>query len=526
MTRTPLDSLRSQLDQPGVFAAAAPDRVLETHISWLFFVGERVFKVKKAIRLPFLDYSTLDRRAHFCREEVRLGRRFAGNVYRGVVGIAPGPDGRPRVLEIDGSSDGGVFEYAVVMERLPADRLLDALLHAGAVDNALIERVVDRLVGFDATAARGAEIARFGDPEVLRTTLLGNFDELSHLADENVLSVNRSHFLRGFLENSIVRQRGLLQRRLEEKRIREGHGDLHAGNLCDLGDRIVAYDCIDFDPKLRCLDSAAEIAFLAMDVEARGFPGFAAWLVHRAAVRFSDPELPQLIPLYTAHYALVRAKVALLRKADATTTSEAKAYLDLATARAFGPLLIMTTGLPGCGKSTFAAHLADRLRATILRSDVIRKERFGMAPSERCKDGDLAGIYSQHASDALYAELAQRARELLLRGHSVVVDAAFPSASRRAPFRELGRELALPTLCLQISAPEAVIVERLARRACDPHEPSDADLSVYTAAKARYEAPVEFGDRAIGIDSTHALAGQSHAFFEQVSRVLALGFER
>lgn len=522
MTASPTDSLRSQLDQPGVFAAARPERVLETHISWLFFVGERVFKVKKPIRLPFLDYSTLERRAYFCREEVRLGRRFAGNVYRGVVGIAPGPDGRPRVLGVESSSDHGVFEYAVEMERLPAERLLDALLQTGAVDNTLIERVVDRLVGFEATAARSAEIAHFGAPDVLRSTLLGNFDELASLADEGVLSANRSRFLRRFLESAFVRQRELLDRRFGEQRIREGHGDLHAGNLCDLGDRIVAYDCIDFDPKLRCLDAAAEISFLAMDIEARGFPGFAAWLVHRAAVRYSDPELPQLVPLYTAHYALVRAKVALLRKSDAAATNEARSYLDLATARAFGPLLILTSGLPGCGKSTFAAHLAERLRATILRSDVIRKERFGLIPSERCKEGDLAGIYSQQASDALYAELAQRARELLLRGHSVVVDAAFPSWSRRAPFRELGRELALPTLCVRVTAPESVIVERLAQRACDPHEPSDADLAVYTAAKARYEVPAEFGECAIEIDSTLPKAAQCHELFERTARALAL----
>jgi hypothetical protein len=398
------------------------------------------------------------------------------------------------------------------------------MLEEGRVDNALLERVLDRLARFEREAARSESISRHGDVAELSSLMLGNLDEAKAIAAKFVLSASRTKFLHGFFETYFSAHRDAIESRVREGRIREGHGDLHAGNLCDLGDRIVAYDCIEFDPRLRCLDPAAEIAFLAMDLEARGYPAFGAWLVKRAGVVLKDPLLTSLVPLYFVHYAIVRAKVAILRGgADAVAT--AQRYFDLATSRALPPLLLLTCGLPASGKSTFAGAIARRLHATVLRSDVVRKELHGMSASERSKEGDLSGIYTPDASDRLYDELLQRALERLSTGHSVIVDATFPTRQRRARFFEGAKSSNRRVVCALIVADESVVRARLELRAKDPLEPSDADLSVYLSAKARFEPPVEDGEFGAGrvfvVDSTKPEDVMMHDALESLATCFA-----
>jgi aminoglycoside phosphotransferase family enzyme/predicted kinase len=490
---------------------------LETHVSRLHFTATRVYKVKKAVKFAFLDASSLERRKFLCEEEVRLGRRLAGDVYRGVVPITRDRDGRPRI-----GGDGEVVEYAVEMLRLPADRMLDHALAEGRVDNALLTRLVDRLARFEGEAARGPEIDRHAAPDVLERLVNTNLDELAAAAAKahpEVLPDDRRALLASRFAAWFARDRSLLRERVEAGRIREGHGDLHAGNVCDLGDRIVVYDAIEFDPALRCLDPAAEIAFLAMDIETRGYPGFAAWLVKLAARRFADPELPRLVPLYAAHYALVRAKVALLKGGAA---AEAARYVDVATLRLLPPVVLITCGLPGSGKSTFAAAMAARSGFTLVRSDVVRKRLSGMAPSDRSREGDQAGIYTPSISDATYDALLEQARLAIGSGRGVIVDAAFPTRARRERFAELARAAGALHFAAHVTAEERIVRERLARRASDPFEASDADFTVYRAAVQRFEAPGGSpGDAAVVVDAAQPVDAQVHAFLAGAATLLA-----
>lgn len=497
-----------------LFESLGATSALETHISRLFFAADRVFKVKKALRLAFLDYSTLERRQHACEEEVRLGRRVAGTIYRGVVALTRSTG---DALALGGT--GEVAEYAVEMERLPERGLLDRRLAAGEVDNDLLERVLARLVDFEAEAARGPEIARHGSPGAIAALLLGNLRELRDLAPEAALTPERAQFLGAYLARALAELRPLLQRRFDEGRVREGHGDLHAGNVCDLGDQIVFYDCIEFAPALRCLDVAAEVSFLAMDVEARGYPAFAAWLCRRAPERLLDPGMAPLLPLYVVHYALVRAKVALLTARDAAACATARRYVDLATARALGPVLLLTCGLPGTGKSTVAAALAHALHLRVFRSDVVRKELAGMAAHERDRAEDQGGIYAPDMSVRTYDALLQRARAEVERGHGVIVDAASPTPARRAPFRSLAEERAIPRLCLELSADPAAVADRLRRRAADPAEASDAGIEVHRALAGRFVEPREWpAPEVLAVSSTAAGDETAHAVLEALAR--------
>lgn len=511
--------------------AAYPERVaevgtIETHISRLYFVGSRVYKVKKSIRLPFLDYSTLERRRRCAEEEVRLNRRLAGDTYLGVVAITRDAGGAVRV-----GGDGDVIEYAVEMKRLPAHLMLDARLERGEVDNELVDRIVDRLVTFHAQASTGHGVDEHATPAAIRALVTGNLRELADAAsalepyEARCFSENRRAHLAGWLDAFFDAHGDLFLRRVAEGRIREGHGDLHAGNVCVLDDRLVIYDCIEFNAAFRCVDVAAELAFFGLDLDLRGFRGFARLLARRYADRAGDPDLIRLIPFYEVHYACVRAKVGLLRARGAAVGSEARRaavadarrYLDLAARRTLPPILAILCGLPGSGKSTVARVAADAIEATVLRSDVIRKRLAGHAPTDRVAADDEQGLYAPAMSDHVYATMLADASGHLADGRSAVVDAAFASAARRAPFLAEAKRGASPFVCIHVHAPEAVVIERLERRAADPEEPSDADGTVYRNVAARFEPPGELPEsNLLDVSSDGPLDDVGHLLIEKV----------
>jgi aminoglycoside phosphotransferase family enzyme len=479
--------------------AARPDRVefLATHISWLFLAGERVYKVRQPVDLGFLDYTTPERRRHYCEEEVRLGRRTAPGVYLGVVPITRGTDGHLRI-----GGDGPALEYAVEMVRLPADRMLDALLERGELDNAMLAEVRDLLVRLHEEAATGPGVDEHGAPAAVRSNAAENFEQLAPFvgepgAGDALLTARHLAFLRdrqlGFLDAN----EELLRRRVAEGRIREGHGDLHAGNLCFLEGGVIAYDAIEFSARFRCGDVAADLAFLAMDLDERGYPAFGAHLARSYAEAAGDAELPALLPFYKGYRAVVRGKVAALtaagRQGEARLAEKRRAmrYLQLAAAYELPPTLLLMCGLPASGKSFLARDLARALRAVLLRSDTRRKLLAGLRPTERTGAGVGEGLYGAGRKAAVYRALLEDAIRHLRAGHSVLVDATFTSRAERERFVDAAVRLGLPYQVVLVTAPEALVLERLAARALDPEAVSDADEAVYRAALATFEPPDE-----------------------------------
>jgi aminoglycoside phosphotransferase family enzyme/predicted kinase len=470
--------------------------VRQTPSSILFFAGDRVYKVKKAVDLGFLDFTTLARRLFYCQEEVRLNSRLSPEVYLGVVAIAPGPDGGLRVAALGGPA----IEYAVEMKRLPERDMLDRRLDAGEVDDAMLDALTDRLIKFHREAPTGPGVNQFGQPDAVAAMVLGNLDEAArYAAKAGTLSAGLHRLLeraaRGFLEA----RRDLLAARVASGRIREGHGDLHAGNICITAEGIVIYDCIEFSPQFRCGDVARDLAFLIMDLEERGQRGPAAHVTNRYATLAADGDLETLLPFYKAHLACVRGKVNAITAADPGVAEPERPdarrasfrYFSLAGAYGLPPSLVVTCGLPGSGKSWLADRVARPLDAAIVRSDVVRKRLAGIAPTLHPTGPEAEALYSARSSQRTYEAMVQEAQAALAGGRSVVVDATFPQRLSRATFARLAESRRAPFVLVHVTAPEPVVAQRLRRRPDLPEEVSDAGWEVYLKFKRTFEPPWE-----------------------------------
>ncbi len=499
-THQDLDELVRAFTDPG-FHVHEPDEVtvLETHVSVLFFAGPRVYKLKKAVDLGFLDHRSLEVRRKVCADEVRLNERLAPGVYRAVIPVTRESDG---TLCLDG--DGDVVEAVVEMERLPEEGMLDRLLDEGAIDNEVVHQLAELLAMFHQDAPTGEGVDEHGTPEAVRRLVLGNVDELlpftgDPAAGDAVLPPAVHAFLRARLAAFLDTHERLLARRVADGRIRDGHGDLHAGNLCRTADGWVAYDRIEFCRAFRCADTAADLAFLAMDLDARGFRAFSRHLVQRYQALQGDRELGYLVDFYKTHRALVRAKVAAIRARQLGTDTpegdaarrEAMASVHLAASYQLPPVLLLTCGLPGSGKSWLARRAARPFEARVVRSDVVRKQLAGLPPTQRPAAEEAERLYSKEVSDALYGELAHRALGALARGRSVVVDAMFSLERQRRRVFDAARRLSYPVVLLHVRCDEETVAARMKARAHDPTEVSDADMDVYRKVAGAFEPPRE-----------------------------------
>ena len=495
----------------------------ETHISWLLFTDDRVYKLKKPLRTPFLDYRDVSDRHHFCEEEVRLGRRLAPDTYRGVVAIRRGANGHTFV------GDDEPVDWAVEMERLPVEAMLDRRLDEGRLPGDLVPRLAELLVRFHREAHGGPEIERYGRHqhlrEVDRATRAGIHALCEGSGPGTTLPAELLALLSGRAERFLDTHRALFERRVGEHRIREGHGDLHAGNLCVQEREIIVYDAIEFSLPLRCLDLAAELGFLTMDLKFRGAGDLACELVDAVVERSQDAELPTLLPYYEAHYALVRCHVALLRaqqqegaaRDESVTTAER--YLLHAWSVGSSPALVFLCGLPGTGKSHLARDLAQRFCLLHVQSDVLRKEAFGVPLNERTPATEVERVYSPEATERTYAALSTAVEAALRQGRSVIADANFPSRALRRPLVELAERMRVPWLCVECTADETTVRHRLEARTRDRNAVSDANLAVYESARDRFEPPSE-------IPAHRRLSLRSPLDPATAARAVALAFAR
>jgi len=355
-------ALIAALGRPAAYPHAAETvRCRETHLSWVFLAGAYAYKVKKPVDLGFVDFTTPARRAAACAEEVRLNRRRCPDIYLGVVEIVA----RDDTFHIGGP--GEVVETAVKMRRLPAAGMLPALLDRSAADTNLMRRIAIQLVQFHATAATGPGIDEWGQSTAIGANWAENFAQTTRV-DETVLPAAVVTTVQAFVTRFIGTNGALFERRVAQGRVRDGHGDLHARNICVEGRRIHLFDCLEFSPRYRCADIAAEVAFLAMDLTAHGRADLAHEFVGAYVRASGDRELLTLLDFYVCYRAWTRGKVQALRLAEsglspvehATLAAEARRYFHLAWATAGGlqqPLLVVTLGLPASGKTRLARAL-------------------------------------------------------------------------------------------------------------------------------------------------------------------------
>ena len=402
-------AVRAALASPG-FYPDGPARVdqRETHVSWVFLAGDRVYKLKKPLVLPFLDYGTPQRRHEMCREEIRLNRRLATDVYLGVRAVAAGPDG----LVLAPEDDPRAVDYVVEMRRYDEDRTLSAKLERGELALEEVVRLARTLAAFHADAP---PVTAAGVPALaVERRMTANFHELLAVVEQRV-EIEWVLALERFAHAFVVGHAQMLDARSRRGLVREVHGDLRAEHVL-LDDTLQVVDCVEFDRGLRELDVADDLAFLVMDLVAHGGERFAEALVDAYREAGGDPGDDRLIAFYASYRALVRAKVALLRAAEHPPASadhgrESAAARDLlALAERFAwrarlPLVIAVCGVPAAGKSRLAQALADVSGLPHLSSDVTRKRLAGLRPRQRAG----SEIYTDEFNRRTYAELGRRA---------------------------------------------------------------------------------------------------------------------
>jgi uncharacterized protein len=462
------------LASPSTHGGATVERI-DTHASIVFLTRDRAYKLKRAVRFDYLDFSTAERRRMFCEAEVRLNRRTAPDLYRGVVAITREDDGSYAL-----GGRGAPMDWVVEMNRFTQEGLFDRLAAGGQLDLALMPALADAIASFHKSAAhRYDHGGRAGMAWVIDGNAAGfaqfGADCLEPAAVRRVVEESR---------RELDRRAALLERRRESGFVRQCHGDLHLRNIVLLDGRPTLFDGVEFNDDISCTDVFYDLAFLLMDLWRRRLPRHASLVWNRYLAETADLEGLPLLPLFLSCRAAVRAKTsatAARLQADAARRGElhtlAREYLALAEQllRPPAPSLVAIGGFSGSGKSTLAVGLAPSLGAPpgalVVRSDEVRKRLYGVAPLERLgPDG-----YAPETTARVYATLAERAATIVKAGHSAVVDAVYARPADRQAIEQVAGDASVPFIGLWLDAPESLLIARTERRQNDP---SDADAAV------------------------------------------------
>jgi aminoglycoside phosphotransferase family enzyme/predicted kinase len=491
------------MSSPSTYPGHPSVVVHETHASWVFVAAERAYKIKKPVSLGFLDYSTLDRRHAACREEVRVNQPLAADLYVGVRAIVPLGEGGVRLVREDAS---GAIEHAVEMRTFNETETFASLIDAGSLTRDRLAAAARVLADFHRAAPRVPGWGAGAVAEMWRA----NVEQLQALACAPWHAEVASQFGRLFARAHAPE----IETRASAGRARDGHGDLRCEHVL-AGPPLRIVDRIEFDPELRRMDGACDLAFLAMDLEASGEREAAETLWRCYEDAGMPPASRALRSFYAAHWALVRAKVTLIRArerignepdADITAAERLWRLAGRLCWRARGPLAIVICGPAASGKSLLASELARESQLAVLASDTTRKRLAGLAPTQRARQEH----YSEGLTRRTYGALARDARHVLDRGEGVIVDATCKSESVRAPMLEQLRRSGAPVLIVRCEVPLRVAVARAQERMCEPGRVSDATPAIVARQFAEFD---DFDDSAaaplLALDATRELHEQT-----------------
>jgi aminoglycoside phosphotransferase family enzyme/predicted kinase len=510
-----LPELVKALLKPAAYPEATGKiELMQTQMSFVFLTDEFVYKVKKAVDLGYLDYTTLDKRRFFCQKEIELNRRLCPEAYLGVVPITQ-DDGAIRI-----GGRGETIEYAVKMRRLPQQRMMNALLADDGVTAEMITGVAQRLAVFHKEAETNPEISAFGEIKAVTRNTDENFAQTEKYIGKTI-SEDSYRRIRKYTDSFVGENAPLFNKRIKEGRIRDCHGDLHAAHIC-FGDGICIYDCIEFNDRFRYCDVASEMAFLAMDLDHYGRADLSRSLINAYVDVSGDKEMIKLLGFYKGYRAYVRGKVESFKLDDPyiskgekeETQDIAASYFDLARAYTRAkPVLFITVGLVGTGKTTLAKALARRLGLVVIASDVTRKQLAGVPLTEHRFEGFDGGIYSAELSRRTYDKIFSGAGDVLGEGGSVVLDASFIKAEERLKAKRLAEEAGAGFFVIECRLDEANIKKRLERRLKEGTV-SDGRWEIYEPQKKAFEPVRE------ATSPKHAIIDTSRPLGENIKRIL------
>lgn len=466
--RTFIDALKHRRTYPH---ETGDIQVIETHISVVALTGTYAYKLKKPAKFEFLNFSSLPARKYFCDEEFRLNQRTAPNLYLGVVPLRQSDRG----LAFGGY--GVPVEYAVKMRQFPEASRLDVMASHDALTQHELAELARVIADFHGSLPP-ERVEPGGFVRNVRDRTCETLSTLCNALPERAAEITA--FSEGF-NKQFVELEPMMRERVRSGSVRECHGDLHMANVAFINGEPTPFDCLEFDRSLRTIDVMGDIAFLAMDLQMRGNARTPTALLDKYLERTGDYGGLPLERVFRIDRALVRAKVAALSSPGSEMHGKLAAYLDQALASLTvrdKPLLILTYGLSGSGKSSCAEALAERVGAIRIRTDVERKRLTGLRADASSHSELNGGIYSKTWTERTYSQVAEFARASLCAGHHTIVDASFLQQERRAAFITLANELALPWCIVETTAPIDVLKDRVKKRHALGEDASEANLQV------------------------------------------------
>ncbi|MBN1188331.1 MAG: AAA family ATPase [Dehalococcoidales bacterium] len=489
----------------------------QTQMSFVFLTGKYVYKIKKPVNLGYLDYTTLEKRLFFCRQEVELNRRLSPNVYLGVVPVTRNKG------NFSLSGEGEVIDYAVKMLYLPRHRMMNVLLEHNRVTPAMVEAVARKLVKFHSEAATGPDINEFGKIDKIRFTMDENFNQTENYIDR-AITLRRYQNIKEYTYRNLEEKEGLFSRRIIENHIRDCHGDLHSAHIC-FTRPLCIYDCIEFNDRFRYNDIIAEIAFLAMDLDHFGRADLSRVFIETYTRLSRDWQINELLKFYKCYRAYVRGKVGCFKLNDPYVPEEEKLqtlessrqYFELAEFYTRGkPVLFITSGLVGSGKTTLAQALAERTGATVISSDVVRKRLADVPAGEHRFEDTDSGIYSPEFTRRTYDALFSSAAGILAQGDHVILDASFIRSEERLRAQKTAGETASDFFIIECKLDEENTRRRLEKR-LKKGSVSDGRWDIYGPQKKMAEAIHEVDEsHYFLVDSAQPLTEQIGNIIEQI----------
>jgi len=477
--------------------STVPEEVnhIQTHISHVFIAHPYVYKIKKHVDLGFLDFSTLEKRRYYCEKEIELNSRLCSDIYLGVVPVVKKDTGFS--LEPYLQNENGIVEYAVKMKRLKRENFLIAFVKNKTLTEKHLDMVSGKLAPFYLNQKPDDSVLEYGKPEKIKENTDENFLQTEQVIG-NTITARAFHSIKKFTNRFLKRNHALLNKRISENRIVDGHGDLHLQHINIDGPNVCIYDCIEFNDRFRYQDQAADLAFLAMDLDYNHLFDNSRYFIKMMSDLLDDSDMYSVIDFYKCYRAYIRGKVKSMEINDIEEPEEerniagkkAVRYFKLSHKYAlFGskPVLIIFMGPVAGGKSTLAEHVSDDLELEHFMTDKIRKKMAGLPESERSDSAKRNEIYNKEMSEKTYTKMIRSGFDEIEKGKAAVLDGTFSMAAKRMELVEKCESEGIDFMFIEVSAPAAIRRNRLKQRETESGVISDARLEDMDQLDQKYD---------------------------------------